>query len=58
MPYKSQKQRAFFHTDTARKQGISADTVREFDSASKGIKLPKKLKGRAYAKGRSFSKGR
>lgn len=40
MPYKSQAQRKFFHTDTARKKGISASTVKEFDSASKGKALP------------------
>ncbi len=41
MPYKSKKQEAFFHTDTARKKGISEATVEEFDKASKGLKLPK-----------------
>ena len=40
MPYASDKQRAFFHTATARKAGISAKTVAEFDKASKGKKLP------------------
>ena len=44
MPYVSQKQRAFFHTATARKKGISKATVEEFDQASKGMKLPKKVK--------------
>lgn len=42
MPYKSDAQRRFFHTDTARKKGISASTVKEFDEASKGMKLPKR----------------
>lgn len=41
MPYSSQKQRAFFHTDTAKKEGIKPSTVKEFDEASKGLKLPK-----------------
>lgn len=41
MPYKSDAQRKFFHTDTAKKKGISAKTVEEFDKASKGMKLPK-----------------
>lgn len=41
MPYTSQKQRAFFHTDTAKAKGIKPSTVKEFDSASKGLKLPK-----------------
>lgn len=40
MPYTSNAQRRFFHTDTAKKQGISAATVKEFDTASKGMKLP------------------
>lgn len=46
MPYKSAKQRAFFHTATARKKGISATTVKDFDRASKGRKLPKRAKGK------------
>lgn len=41
MPYKSEQQRKFFHTDTAKKKGISEATVKEFDNASKGIHLPK-----------------
>lgn len=45
MPYKSDAQRRKFHV--LLKQGkISAKTVREFDNASKGIKLPKKVKSR------------
>lgn len=44
MPYKSKKQEAFFHTDTAKDKGISKKTVEEFDEASKGLKLPKKAK--------------
>jgi hypothetical protein len=42
MPYKSSAQRKFFHTATARKKGIKAAVVDEFDSASKGMKLPAK----------------
>jgi len=42
MPYVSQKQRAFFHTDTAKKAGITSAQVQEFDSASKGLTLPKR----------------
>ena len=42
MPYASLAQERFFHTDTAKKKGISASTVKEFDQASKGMKLPKK----------------
>lgn len=40
MPYKSQKQRAYFHAAEARGE-ISPATVKEFDQASKGKKLPK-----------------
>ena len=48
MPYKSDAQRRFFHTDTAKRQGISSKTVQEFDQASKGMKLPRKVsKGRS-----------
>jgi hypothetical protein len=42
MPYVSDKQRRFFHTDTARKKGITASEVKEFDEASRGMKLPEK----------------
>ena len=41
MPYVSRKQEAFFHTQTARDKGIKPSTVKEFDQASKGLKLPK-----------------
>ncbi len=41
MPYKSDKQRKFFHTATARKKGITPKIVKEFDKASKGKKLKK-----------------
>lgn len=43
MPYKSEKQRKFFHTKIAKKKGITAKIVKEFDKASKGRKLPSKL---------------
>jgi hypothetical protein len=42
MPYKSDAQRRFFHTQTARDKGISASTVREFDEASRGMNLPER----------------
>lgn len=47
MPYKSDKQRKFFHTATARRKGITKAMVEEYDKASKGKKLPKKAKKRA-----------
>lgn len=43
MPYVSDKQRRFFHTLTAKKKGITVDTVKEFDQASKGLELPEKV---------------
>ena len=43
MPYKSKAQQAKFHV--MEKQGkISPKVVKEFDQASKGKKLPKKVK--------------
>lgn len=42
MPYKSLKQAAFFHSPGAEKAGIKKTTVKEFDKASKGKKLPEK----------------
>ena len=47
MPYASAKQRAFFHTATAKKKGITKATVDEFDAASKGMKLPERAAERA-----------
>lgn len=44
MPYVSDKQRRFFHTDTARKKGITSAMVDEYDSASKGMKLPEYIR--------------
>lgn len=47
MPYASQRQRRFFHTETARRKGISAATVHEFDEASKGMRLPETARSAA-----------
>jgi len=44
MPYKSHAQRKFFHTKTARKKGITKKMVKKFDKASKGRKLPKRVR--------------
>jgi hypothetical protein len=49
MPYRSIKQEKFFHTDTAKKKGITGDIIRDWDNASRGMKLPdraKKKKGK------------
>lgn len=43
MPYKSDKQRRFFHAAEARGE-ISHKVVKEFDEASKGKDLPEAIK--------------
>lgn len=43
MPYKSEKQRKFFHAAEQRGE-ISKKIVAEFDKASKGKRLPEKVK--------------
>lgn len=43
MPYKSDKQRRFFHAAEDRGE-ISPKVVKEFDSASKGLSLPEAVK--------------
>ena len=53
MPYVSKKQQAFFHTPAARKKGITPAMVKEFDDASRGMKLPKR-KGRNTNEDREF----
>lgn len=44
MPFKSQAQRRFFHSAGARKAGITAKEIKEYNEASKGKKLPEKAK--------------
>jgi hypothetical protein len=44
MPYRSEAQRKFFHTVSAKAAGITPAMVKDFDTASKGMKLPKKVK--------------
>ena len=43
-PYVSDAQRRFFHSPGAKRAGISKATVKEFDQASKGRKLPARVK--------------
>lgn len=50
MPYRSAKQRAFFHSAGATKAGISPATVAEWDQASKGMKLPETQRKKAKPK--------
>ena len=51
MPYKSEAQRRKFH-EMARKGQISDATVAEWDAASKGKKLPERVKVKKRKKGR------
>lgn len=50
MPYVSNQQRKFFHTATAAKAGITPAMVKEYDTASKGLTLPSKIKSKAGVK--------
>jgi len=43
MPYKSERQRRFFHSAGARKAGITPADVVHWDNASTGLKLPEKV---------------
>jgi hypothetical protein len=43
-PYKSLKQAAYFHANVGKKKGITPKVVAEFDEASVGKVLPKKVK--------------
>jgi hypothetical protein len=45
MPFKSQAQQAYFNANRAKleQQGVSVD---EWNAASKGMKLPKRAKGK------------
>jgi hypothetical protein len=52
VPYVSDSQRRFFHSAGAKKAGITPKQVSEFDSASKGMKLPEHVE----AKKRALSK--
>jgi hypothetical protein len=51
MPYKSASQRAKFHILEAEGK-IAPEVVAEFDSASKGMKLPKHVSGMRKARKR------
>lgn len=44
MPYKSEAQRKWAHTKTGTKALGGKEKVKEWDSASKGNKLPEKVK--------------
>ena len=42
--YKSNSQRRFFNSKGAKKAGITAKEIKEYNEASKGKKLPEKAK--------------
>jgi len=44
MPYKSEKQRKFFHSKGAAKAGITKKDIKKWDKESKGRKIPNKVK--------------
>lgn len=54
MPYKSQAQAGKFH-EMLKRGEISAKVVKEFDTASKGLKLPKRVKPKKVISGRKIS---
>ena len=41
MPYKSEAQRRFFHSEGAKKAGISKAEVKKWDKESKGVDISK-----------------
>lgn len=47
MPYKSDAQRRFFHSEGARKAGITPAMVAEWDEASRGQHVPEKVEKKA-----------
>lgn len=49
MPYKSERQRRYFHAAEARGE-MDPETVKEYDKASKGKKLPEKVKGKKFSR--------
>lgn len=44
MPYVSKAQERFFHSPGAKKAGITTAQIAEYDKASKGKKLPSRVK--------------
>lgn len=49
MPYKSDLQRRFFHSEGAKKAGITKSEVKEFDESSKGLELPEHVKKHKFS---------
>lgn len=58
MPYKSDKQRKYFHyAFEHNKPGFSKEMVNEFDQASKGKKLPEYVKDSRFKRMKKSLKG-
>lgn len=57
MPYKSEKQRRFFHAAASRKE-IDPEVVKEYDRASKGKNLPEKANKRFSKTRAAMKKGK
>jgi len=60
MPYKSEQQRKFFHTNSAKEAGITDAEIKEFDKASKGKDLPERknmAEGGTPSEGDEFTEG-
>ena len=49
MPYVSDAQCRFFHSPGAKKAGITAKQVKEYDTASKGMDLPERKEAKKRA---------
>lgn len=47
MPFVSDRQRRFFHTESARKHGITPAMVREYDDASRDQRIPERAEKHA-----------
>lgn len=58
MPYKSDAQRRWAHTKTGMKKLGGAGKVAEWDSASKGVKLPERVGKKAASVTRKLKKAR
>ena len=57
MPFKSKAQRSLFYAKAARGE-ISKATLREWERATKGKKLPERLKAKIKAKRRKWPKSK
>lgn len=42
MPYVSKAQQGYMHANVGKKRGLTGKVIKEFDNASRGLKLPKR----------------